>query len=92
MIKILEYLPRPSFIQIAQVASRFHDAWIEMKRTQQSMQIQSAALTTNLATTTSEEFATNPMAFGNLFSTRWSFVPERNTGLNTTLLKYYIEN
>jgi len=63
-----------------------------MKRTQQSIQMQSAAITTNLATTANEEFSTNPMAIGNLFSTRWSFAPDMNSGLNTTLLKYYIEN
>jgi hypothetical protein len=99
-------MPHHSFIQIAQVSCRFREAWIEMKRTHQSMQRQStpsstststsaltsASTNTNPRTTASDESTTNPMEIGNLFRTPWSFMPEKNTGLNTVLLKYYIQN
>ena len=92
LIKILGHMPHHSFIQIAKVSCRFRDAWIEMKRTRQSMQRQSSSIYSNPETSTSDERTTNPMDIGNLFSTHWSCVPENNTGVNTALLKYYIEN
>lgn len=84
LMKILGYLPKFSFIQIALVSKRFRDAWIEMKIINQS-QSGNEDLIEN-------QFKTNPLLIGNLFPKPWSFTPDENVGLHTSLLKFYVEN
>ncbi len=76
LINILTFIPEFSFLQIAQVSKTFRLAWLEMKK----------------RSSPGNEFKTDPLLIGNLFSSYWSVSAGNMNCLNKTLLKYYVDN
>lgn len=82
IVHVFGFLPSDSFLQYALVSKRFRQSWIQMKKYQYRQG--------NLA---DRDFAkTDPLMIGNIFPLAWRFLPEENIGMNTSLLKFYMEN
>lgn len=87
-MKIFDYLPPYAYLPYAHVSRRFRLSWVEMRRAQ-------AERSESNFIEEDEVFKTNALAIGNLFHSTWevsSISGKSPNVLNTSLLKYYVEN